>query len=267
MTFYPGRGATSNRYAPPPPPPDELAPILPFDDLITYELDWRQDQHAGEIGPNGQGKTNLAYILLEHYRKYVAYFVIKSKDKTLQAYLDSGFYERIYDWPPMRERPMMKKRPYTAEEMPRRLVWPDASSLDAEAEQRRVFSKALRDIFIQGGWCPVFDDYWYLAHILGFEKETKKMLANARSNDIPMLICAQRPSGNRLVEIFDQSTHLFFFRDNDEPNLRRISGVGALSSKAIQAFVANLEPFQFLYVNTRTGKMFRSTAPELALAA
>jgi hypothetical protein len=258
---------TRGLYDPPPPPPDELAPILSFDDFITYELDWQQDQHAGEIGPNGQGKTNLAYILLEEYRKYVAYFVIKSKDKTLQAYLDSGRYERIYDWPPVKKGAFGRSRIITAQEMPRRLVWPDASSLHAEAEQRRVFTAALDDIYVEGGWCPVFDDYWYLAHILGFEKETKKMLANARSNDIPMLICAQRPSGNRLVEIFDQTTHLFFFRDNDEPNLRRISGVGTLSSKAIQGFVANLEPFQFLYVNTRTGKMFRSTAPELALAA
>ena len=80
-----------------------------------------------------------------------------------------------------------------------------------------------------------------------------------------MMICAQRPAGNRLVELFDQTTHLFFFRDNDEPNLRRISGVGWLSSEAIKAFVANLEQYQFLYVNTRTGWMYRSRAPKLDL--
>jgi hypothetical protein len=130
-----------------------------------------------------------------------------------------------------------------------------------------VFGKALADIYADGAWCPVFDDYWYLAHILGFEKDTKKYLANARSNDIPMLICAQRPAGNNLVELFDQTTHLFFFRDNDETNLRRIGGVGWLNAGPIRAFVAHLDRYQFLYVNTRTGYMYRSTAPELALAA
>jgi hypothetical protein len=250
-------------YDPPPPPPDRLAPILSFDDFMTYEFDWKQNQHAGCVGPTEQGKSTLAYTILDECRKYVAYLAIKTRDPTLQAFIDSGKYVRIYDWPPMRQQFARKNRPYTAEEMPRRLVWPDATQLDSEPEQQRVFGNALRDIYVQGGWCPVFDDYWYLAHILGFERETKKMLANARSNDIPMLICAQRPSGNRLVELFDQTTHLFFFRDNDEPNLKRISGVGSLSSKAIQGFVANLDSFQFLYINTRRRKMFRSTAPEL----
>lgn len=256
---------TRGYYDPPPPPPDEMAPILSFDDLITYELDWTQTQHFGLVGPTEQGKSNLAYHLLDVYRTYVAYFAIKTKDDTLQAFVDSGRYVRIYDWPPIKKRAVGRGRPYTPEEMPRRLVWPDATSLDSEAEQQRVFSKALRDIYVTGGWCPVFDDYWYLAHILGFEKDTKKMLANARSNEIPMLICAQRPAGNRLVELFDQTSHLCFFRDMDEPNLNRISGVGATSARAIRGFVANLDPYQFLYVNTRNGKMFRSTAPKLQL--
>ena len=99
--------------------------------------------------------------------------------------------------------------------------------------------------------------------MISIEKETKKYLANARSNDIPMLICAQRPAGNKLVELFDQTTHLCFFRDNDEPNLRRIAGVGFNSSNAIKGFVANLQQYQFLYVNTRNGMMYRTTAPEL----
>lgn len=255
-------------YDPLPPPPDALAPVVAWDDLITYELAWEQNQHFGLVGPTEQGKTNLAYNLLDTYRTYIAYMAIKTRDPTLQAFIDSGRYVRVYDWPPMKKGFVGRRaRPYTAAEMPRRLVWPDATSLDSEAEQARVFRKVLRDVYVQGGWCPVFDDYWYLAHILGFEKDTKKMLANARSNDIPMLICAQRPAGNRLVELFDQCTHLAFFRDQDEPNLNRISGVGATSARAIRGFVANLDRFQFLYVNTRTGKMLRSTAPELALAA
>jgi len=78
-----------------------------------------------------------------------------------------------------------------------------------------------------------------------------------------MMVCAQRPAGNRLVELFDQATHLCFFRDNDEPNLKRIGGVGWLSADMLRGFVARLEPYQFLYVNTRNGWMYRSTAPKL----
>jgi hypothetical protein len=254
-------------YEPLPLPPEHLAPVLDWDDLWEYvltdaERGWLQDQHVGLVGPTDQGKSNLAYHLLG-LRKYVTYFAIKTDDATLDAYAERGGYARLRDWPPKRGWPV--RREVTAQEMPRRLLWPDATQLDSEAEQTRVFSKALRDIYADGRWCPVFDDYWYLAHILGFERTTKKFLANARSNLIPMVVCAQRPAGNRLVELFDQTTHLFFFRDNDEPNLKRISGVGWLSADAIRGFVANLEQYQFLYVNTRTGWMYRSRAPKLDL--
>lgn len=241
-------------------PPDDLAPVVEWDDFLTYVFDWKQNQHIGAVGPTEQGKTNLVYWLLA-LRTYVTYFAIKTKDATLQGYAAQGGYQRLYDWPP--EKGWLFKREITPQEMPRRLLWPDATQLDSEPEQIRVFSKALGDIYARGGWCPVFDDYWYLAHILGFEKQTKKFLANARSNDIPMVVCAQRPAGNRLVELFDQTTHLFFFRDNDEPNLKRIAGVGWLSAGVIRAFVASLQQYQALYVNTRTGDMYRTTAPEL----
>jgi hypothetical protein len=245
-------------------PPDDLAPIIDWDDFMSYVFVWNQNQHVGLVGPTEQGKTNLAYWILP-LRKYVTYFAIKTQDETLDAFSAQGGYVRLKDWPPTKGK--LFKKAITADEMPRRLLWPDATSLHSEPEQKRVFGKALSDIYVQGGWCPVLDDYWYLAHILGFERDTKKFLANARSNYIPMVVCAQRPAGNRLVELFDQTTHLFFFRDNDEPNLKRIGGVGWLNSGPIRAFVASLEQYQFLYVNTRTGYMYRSMAPELGLAA
>ncbi len=244
-------------------PPDESAPVVEWDDFNSYVLDWRQDQHLAAVGPTGQGKSTTIHGLLDAHRRYVAYLATKPKDRTLDAYIASGGYQRTADWPPKRGR--IFKRAATAEEMPRRLVWPDATELGAEEEQRRVFTKALDDIYVQGGWSVVMDDYWYLSHILGFEKTAKKMLMNARSNDIPLVIAAQRPAGNRLVEIFDQADHLLFFRDNDDQNLRRIGGVGWLDSTLIRAHVAHLDPFQALYVNTRSGHMYRTTAPEVSV--
>jgi len=244
-------------------PPDELAPVVGWDDYLTYVLDWRQDQHLAAIGPTGQGKSTTIHGLLDAKRSYVAYLATKPRDKTLDAYIAKGQYQRISEWPP-RKRGLLGRKPVTADEMPRRLVWPDATSLNAEVTQQEVFAAALADIYRRGGWCTVWDDYWYLTHILGMEKTAKKFLMNARSNDIPFVLAAQRPAGNKLVEIFDQSDHLLFFRDNDEQNLERIGGVGWLNSEAIRAFVAHLERYQFLYVNTRSGDMYRSSAPEVS---
>lgn len=242
-------------------PPDDSAPVVDWDDFNTYVLEWRQDQHLAAVGPTGQGKSVAIHGLLDAHRSYVAYLATKPKDGTLEKYVASGGYQRTLDWPPMTGK--LKKRRVTAEEMPRRLVWPDATQLNAEAEQRRVFDKALSEIYVEGGWCTVWDDYWYLTNILGLEKVGKKFLMNARSNDIPFVLGAQRPAGNKLVEIFDQAEHILFFRDNDEANLKRIGGVGWLSSDLIRGHVANLEQHQFLYTNTRTGFMYRSVAPAL----
>lgn len=251
------------RYDPLPPPPDHMAPVVGWDEF-EEELDWRQNQHIGMIGPTGQGKTNATYHLLKR-RDYVAYFAIKPHDETLEAFAGSNGYDRIYDWPPMIKRLGRRAREASPEEMPRRLLWPDSSTLVAEEEQRRVFAKASADIYTKGGWCSVWDDYWYLSNILGMEKTAKKFLANARSNYAPMVLCAQRPAGNRMVEIFDQAEHLFFFRDNDKRNLETIAGVGYLNSEVIKAFVANLQRYQMLYINTREGTMYRTSAPELKM--
>lgn len=245
-------------------PPAEFAPVVEWDDFLSYCIDWRQDQHLGLIGPTGQGKSNMLYWLLLQ-RRYVTYFATKIKDRTLDAYAAKGGYQRIESWPPKKGH--LVKREVRPAEMPRRLLWPDASDIHSEARQIAAFNAAIGDIYRDGGWCTVWDDFWYLIHILGLEKQSKKMLLNARSNDIPFVVGTQRPAGNRLVELFDQAHHLLFFRDQDEPNLRRIGGVGFQSAELIRGFVANLDQYQALYINTRTGYMYRTTAPELALAA
>lgn len=244
-------------------PPDTMAPVVSWDDFLNFVFEWDQGEHVGTIGPTGSGKTTLTYSILP-LRKYVVFFATKPKDPTLEAFGQSGGYKVIESWPPMKGK--VHRRPYTADEMPRRLLWPDARSMGAVDRQQRVFQNAFWSIYEEGSWCLVADELWLMTRILKLEDETRVMLQQARSNDISLVLGSQRPS--RIpVEVFDQSTHLFFFRDNDELNLKRIGGVGWLSSGPIRAFAANLEPHQFLYVNTRMGWMYRSTAPELKFSA
>lgn len=240
-------------------PPDTMAPVVPWDDFMSYVLDWRQNQHMGLIGPTESGKSTLTYAVLPR-RKYTTFFATKPADEVLEQYASKGGFERIADWPPKHGR--LVKKPYTAEQMPRRLLWPDASTMGAYEHQREVFNRAFEDIYTSGGWCTVWDEFWMMTQILGMEDQARIMLQQARSNDISFVMGAQRPSRIPL-EMFDQSTHLFFWRDNDEVNLRRIGGVGWLASGPIRSFVANLEPYQVLYVHTRKGWMYRTTAPEL----
>lgn len=237
---------------------DSLAPVVDWGTFRDYYFDWRQGQHVGMIGPTEAGKSTLTYSILP-MRKYVTFFATKPADRVLEEYAKTGGYERITDWPPTRKR---SKKPLTPDEMPRRLLWPDATRLDALPQQRATFKKAIDDIYDQGGWCVVWDEFWMMTHILELEDEARVFLQQARSNDISFVMGAQRPSRIPL-EMFDQSTHLFFARDNDETNLKRISGIGWLAADPIKNLVAGLDRYQMLYVNTREGTMVRTTAPEV----
>lgn len=242
-------------------PPDDMAPVVDWDTFMKYVFDWRQGQHVAEIGPTESGKSTLTYAILPK-RKYIAFFATKPRDITLDQFAEKGQFVRIEDWPPTRGR--YRKKPVTAEEMPRRLLWPDATQMSEETieNQREVFMKSFHDIYGSGGWTVVWDEFWMMCSILGMEREARIMLQQARSNDISFVVGAQRPSRIPL-EVFDQTTHLFFWRDNDEANLKRMGGIGWLNSDIIRAFVANLEPYQVLYINTRRGWMYRTMAPEL----
>ncbi len=247
-------------------PPETLAPIVGWDDFMKYVFDWRQSQHVALIGPTESGKSTLQYAILPK-RRYVTFFATKPRDKNLDVFADRGGYERIEDWPPTRGRNRFMRRPMTAEEMPRRLLWPDATQMSPATmdHQRDVFLRAFHDIYGSGGWCTVWDEFWMMCSILGMEREARIMLQQARSNDISFVIGAQRPARIPL-EVFDQTTHLFFWRDNDKRNLERMGGIGWLNEQEIRYLVANLEPFQVLYINTRRGWMYRTTAPELKVS-
>lgn len=248
-------------------PPEDMAPVLEWDDFLGYVFDpgaetgWQQDQHVGLIGPTDSGKSTLLHGILP-LRSYVTLFGTKIQDKTLDSFVASGEYERIKDWPPYKPG-RWPKRELTAEEMPRRLLWPDVTSIKAVPQLAPVFDRAIDDLYRQGKWCVVWDEFWMMCDILDLRQQAKIFLQQARSNEISFVMGMQRPSWIP-PEVFDQTRHLFFWRDNDELNLKRIGGIGWLAAGPIRAFVANLDPWQTLYVNNRTGHMYRTTAPSLS---
>lgn len=240
-------------------PSDDMAPVIPWDDFLTYVFDWRQDEHVGLIGPTGSGKSTLTFAIAP-MRKYIVFFATKPADKVLAKFAEKAGFKRMEDYPPMTGK--LRKKVATPDQVPRRLLWPDASSLGSTANQEEIFRKAFGIIYGEGGWCVIWDEFWYMCSILGLEKEARILLQQARANDMAFVMGAQRPSRIPL-ELFDQASHLFFWRDNDELNLKRIGGIGWLASGPIRAFVANLERHQVLYINTRSGYMYRTTAPEV----
>lgn len=224
------------------------APRIPWDEFLASVFVWEQGEHTALIGPTGQGKTNTLTQLLPLH-PYVVVFATKPKDASMIRLVHDGDYHVMRRWQSL-----------DPHKFPRRVLWPDAMSLDSEAIQREVFRDALARIYREGGWTVAIDELWFVNNILGLTREIKTYLLQARALGISLLMATQRPAWVPL-EVYDQSTHLFFWRDNDETNLKRLSGISFRSADLIRSVVSDLERFQVLYINTRTGFMCRTRPP------
>lgn len=227
------------------------APRIPWD-IFYPSLVWKQGEHFALIGPTGQGKTTMLIQLLRLHR-YVVVFATKPRDKSIDPLIQHEGYLKLDRWVSL-----------DPEQFPKRVLWPDASSLASEEMQRIVFGEAFEKIYREGGWTVALDETWYMDQVLRLGKPVKVYLLQARSLDISLMSAFQRPAWVPR-ELYSSATHLMFWRTNDETDLKSLSGIGAASADLIKDLVMSLEPYQVLYVNTRTGLMCRTRCPDVRL--
>jgi len=223
-------------------------PRVPWPNFLQ-ELEWKMGEHFALIGPTGQGKTTMLLNILPLH-PFVTVFATKPRDESMDRLLTEG-YVKLDRW-----------RSLDAKIYPRRVLWPDATSISSEDRQKQVFHTAFDAIYHEGGWTIAIDELWYIINVLGLSRDVRTMLLQARALGVSILGATQRPAYIPL-EVYDQSTHLMFWRDNDETNLKRIGGLASNRASLIREAVANLEMFQVLYMNTRTGRLLRTRCPVL----
>ncbi len=231
----------------------EVVPWSEFLPTLTPTTDgngWQAGQHVSIIGPTGSGKSVLTQQLLP-LRRTVAVLGTKPHDATLDRLISHEGYTRVRDWPP--SLPWHRK-PKTADWWQRVILWPPYRGTADRAVQRDVFDRALGEMFAAGKWCVNVDEAYYLCHTLGLAPWLEDYWTQGRSSGLSLVAATQRPAWVPLF-MYDQATHLFFFADNDETNLRRVGGLGGLSARTVRDTVAALPEHSVLYVNTRRRRL------------
>lgn len=230
---------------------DVAAPRLTWPEFSSV-LDWRQGEHVSLVGPTGQGKSALGLALLPR-RDYVMVLATKPKDPTLDGMTRKRArprYRRVRD---------LDSRPVDASRL---LVWPSFTGMGDIPHQADVMYSALDTGFSEGGWCLYVDELYYLCEMLGLSTMVKLIWQQGRSVGVSLVGATQRPAWVPL-ELYSQATHVFLFRHNDRRDLDRLGGVasaGDVDPRTIREIVGHLGKHEFLYVNTRTGAMYRSRA-------
>ncbi len=228
----------------------DVVPTVDWDDFIAMfrgKNGWLRGEHVGMVGPTNSGKTTLAYSILP-IRQYVTVLSTKPASASIDVFYKEQGYKLLREWPKATVRPA---------QMPRRLLWPEQKAPGDVYTQARVIHEALAAIYQQGGWCVYWDELKYLVKRLGLANVFDTYLLQGRELGISVVGGTQRPAWVPL-ELFDQSTHLFFWTERDDRNLSRISGISSLDTYLIRRTILDLERHEFLYINTRTADMLRS---------
>lgn len=197
------------------------------------------------IGPTGSGKTTLASQLL-HLRSFVCALGTKPRDETMDKLIRKG-YKRIREWPPP---------PLAGRKEQRVALWPEFRRPEDLANQQYQIDRALREMFVAGGWCIFADEIYYLCHFLGLTRLLETIWTQGRSLGLSLIGGTQRPAHVPLFA-YSQATHLFAWRFQDERDVARVGGLGGISSKVIRETITTLRPHEVLYVNTRDGQLMR----------
>lgn len=211
-------------------------------------MEWQQGEHVTLIGPTGCGKTTFVNAVLP-LRDYLIFLGTKRKDST-QEFLRSEKNFR-YLRSPSELNPDISRR-FVAQ-----ATFPKVNADELFELHREFFRAVLMAAYRQGSWTIIVDECRYIADHLKLTKELQLLWLQGRSQGNTLVAGTQRPRYIPL-EAYDQATHLVFWRDADESNVKRCAELAGINKDLALEVVPNLGLNQFFYTNTRTGKTFVS---------
>lgn len=235
-------------------------------EFLTQRWNYKPGQHVLFIAPSQDGKTTLAFQLLQHTAtpKLPAYvMVMKPRDPTPAAWTRELGYLEVPDWPPPPRRWWRGEQPpagYT--------VWPPHTK-NVRTDNRRmqeVFTRLLAHGYNTGD-CVMFADevYGLIAELPSPEDreepdiEEQIIAISTRGSGMGCGLWAatQKPSGTQGKGLpgflFSNASKLFLSRDPDRRAVQRYAEIGGVDPDLIRALVGTLDRHQFVFIDKGDG--------------
>jgi hypothetical protein len=204
-------------------------------------------QHVTFLGRTGNGKTTLAYELLEKVATPelpAVSLVMKPRDDTVTEWSKRLGHKIVRQWPPIQQSKFFPAKPSGY------ALWPK-HSFEFERDNARIaaeFRRALQDCYRRGRRIIFADEVLGLTQELGLKVPTVGIWTRGRSMKTGLWAATQRPFDVPL-HAYNQATHMFLSQETDERNIKRFSEITAgIDPKIIKSEVANLGDFEWLYV-------------------
>lgn len=227
--------------------------------LPRFIRQWKQGDHVLDVGPTQSGKSLLAREIVIAARKFVVVLGTKTKDPTLDAYIEAGFV-RIDHWPPTR-RDFRDQQ----EGMARFVLWPKIREIGDLHKYRGLYEKALRQIYVDGGWTVVVDETLWFSDAkngLGLGNMLATMAYGVASNRVSLVFLMQRPAGVPRI-LWQSCTTALLFHLGVTSDVREMASLGTNQPKAVVQTIQHLEGHHFLDLPLRAGRRWAISQVEL----
>lgn len=234
-----------------------MAAVQRFDraEFLASRWTYQPGEHVSLICPTQNGKTSMIWDLLRHTDTSwcsmpPTMLVAKPKDPVVAHGLADVGYREIPDWPPPMRRPW-KDLPAGYGLWPPHLT--DAEPATNNQHLRRVFQRALHQLFWKGNSLAIADEAYHLCAVLDLNEEMTRHWTQGAGMGAGLWSATQKPSGTQQGTIpsflYSSPTHTFLGRDPDERNRKRFGEIGGVSPRTIETAVMGLRRFEWLYIH------------------
>lgn len=229
--------------------------VFPRQEFVQERFDYKAGHHVVFAGPSKNGKTTLAFDLLEVSAKpnLPAYVVVsKPADPVTEQRGKELGYRRVSEWPPQTTvKELFDGKPVGY------LIWPKFGDMEHDVENAtRVTTDFLNAAYADGAKRKkaiiVLDDTYLKARVLGLDRQMTTIHAMAGGMGLGAWTFVQKATnaGETTLIAYSSCEHMFLFHEPNKAYREKYGEIGGVDPKKVERAVMTLDKkqHQSLYI-------------------